>query len=138
MDLIGGDDLVGAEVLGGPAAVFTHGLGIVLRAHADVQALVDAVRDAALTREEGVTDAGHIEQRRSDDRRAHSSSSKAGGGWPGSKIAQALKSSPISSPPIKRVSWRPMVAERSGRARTKASARSPMPSRARSSVWVRI
>ena len=84
MDLIAGEKVLGADpkVSGAAAAVLGDIVRLVVRAATDVEAIVEAGRDAAVAGKEGVPYAADvIEQGRGDDIHASSSviSSKPGG-----------------------------------------------------------
>src|SRR6476469_6823784 len=148
---IGRMDLEGAEqalrrnshLFRHPAAIFRDIGGIVARAEAAVEALVDAVGHAALAREERMTEAGNGgEQRGSQSHEGSalgccwSSSNPASAVSLGSEIASTLNIEPMPPrpPPISRFSAPEMSSEISGVVLAiSVTARVSMPSRWRKS-----
>src|SRR6266478_1714774 len=148
MDLPDAEKMLGrhAHLLGHPATIFRDPGGVVVRAEAAIEALVDAVGHAAVARKESVAQAGNgREQRRSQ---LHGGPASASGclslnpasavRW-GPEIASTLNIDPMPPrpPPISRFSAPEMSSEISGVVfAINVSARVSMPSRLRNSPCV--
>ena len=71
MHLEGHHQVLDPQQIGHAPPVFRHGVAIVLGTDTTVQFGIDALRNTALAREEGVTDAGVVEEGGPDHRQRH-------------------------------------------------------------------